>query len=337
MSGLFDYIRDFENQHQYQYQMMGGAVALDDEQKKHIESVLSTIDNNLEGYEELKRASERGTLPDTYASYEDASVALQKMVEDSSRLKLDTNPDLGTITTTLLAIPPNETGLEIVPIDTNNETGSNMVLTDTKNETDSEIVPINTKNETGPVAAYDVIKPGTILYHPSQDVSRFDNSMLFVDVTKVLNKNEQRSFCMFFTPNEEYARRYSGLWSLNKRPVYLHKLKVKEGKPITGIKVIDARIVPSNIDNLDLAKRISGPSEDGTINGIKIEQKLDNSPPVDEYYICNPEVWFDLVETWMQFGSTEWVKITKDNVRTIQVPQNGNENENENENYSIPI
>lgn len=324
MSGLFDYIRDYENQHQYQhrsqyqyqyqYQIMRGGVDLDDAQKAHIESILSTIDHNMEGYEDLKQAAEKGTLPNTYANYDAAMNALNTMVTDSAKLKQDTEPIIETSnqieilespvtpdTTALLALPPDETGQEIAPITA--ETNNN-----------------NTPS--GPVAIYDVIEPGTILYHPSQDVSRFDNSMLFVDVTKVLNKNEQRSFCMFFTPNEEYARRYSGLWSLNKRPVYLHKLKVKEGKPITGIKVIDARIVPSNIDNLDLAKRISGPSEDGTINGIKIEQKLDNSPSVDEYYICNPEIWFDLVETWMQFGSTEWVKITKENVRTIQVPQN---------------
>lgn len=169
---------------------------------------------------------------------------------------------------------------------------------------------------------YETIKAGTILFHPSQDVKRFNDAMIFVDINKVLDKSKQRSFSMFFTPNEEYARRYSGLWSLNKRQVYVHKLRVKQN--IIGIKIIDASVIPDNMENLDLAKKMCGPTEDGTINGIKIQQYVKNNinNKIDEYYICNPELWFDFVETWMQFGSTEWIKITKDNIQTIQVPSN---------------
>lgn len=165
---------------------------------------------------------------------------------------------------------------------------------------------------------YETIQSGTFLYHPSQDIKRFSNSMIFVDVRNVLDKNQQRSFSIFFTPNEEYARRYSGLWSLNKRPVYVHKLQVS--RPISGIKIFDASLIPDNMDNLEFSKNICGPSEDGTINGIKVTLPNNGGHPISEYYICNPESWFIPVETWMQYGPTEWIKISNDNKNSIMVP-----------------
>jgi len=164
---------------------------------------------------------------------------------------------------------------------------------------------------------YETIQSGTYLYHPSQDIKRFSNSMIFVDVRNVLDKNQQRSFSMFFTPSEEYARRYSGLWSLNKRPVYVHRLQVS--RPISGIKIFDASLIPDNMDNLEFSKNICGPSEDGTINGIKVTLPNNGNQPITEYYICNPESWFIPVETWMQYGPTEWIKISNDNKNSIMV------------------
>lgn len=164
---------------------------------------------------------------------------------------------------------------------------------------------------------HETIQSGTFLYHPSQDIKQFSRSMIFVDVRNVLDKNQQRSFSMFFTPNEEYARRYSGLWSLNKRPVYVHKLQVS--RPISGIKIFDASLIPDNIDNLEFSKNICGPSEDGTINGIKVVLP-NRGEPIVEYYICNPESWFIPVETWMQHGPTEWIKISNDTKNSISVP-----------------
>lgn len=164
---------------------------------------------------------------------------------------------------------------------------------------------------------HETIQSGTFLYHPSQDIKQFSRSMIFVDVRNVLDKNQQRSFSMFFTPNEEYARRYSGLWSLNKRPVYVHKLQVS--RPISGIKIFDASLIPDNMDNLEFSKNICGPSEDGTINGIKVTLP-NRGEPIVEYYICNPETWFVPIETWMQHGPTEWIKISNDNKNSISVP-----------------
>jgi hypothetical protein len=168
------------------------------------------------------------------------------------------------------------------------------------------------------VSAFETLQMDVPIYHPSTNIKRFSDAMIFVDLPQVLDQSKQRSFSMFFTPNEEYAKRYSGLWSLNKRPVYVHKLKVKQ--PITGIKVIHPNAIPDHIDNLDLAKNFCGDTIDGHINGIKIDQVIDNEKPISEYYICNPSVFFAPDETWMQFGSTEWVKIEKSNTQSIKVP-----------------
>jgi hypothetical protein len=163
---------------------------------------------------------------------------------------------------------------------------------------------------------YDTLTAGTKLFHPSQDIKRFGESLIFVNLPSVLDKNEQRSFVMFFTPNEEYARRYSGMWSLNKRPVYVHEFEVVH--EINGIKVIDPNVIPDNMENTKLAHGMCGPSEDGLIHGIKIEQPLNGDEKISEYYICRPEEYLKFIGSWMQFGSTEWVEIGKPS--TIAVP-----------------
>lgn len=132
------------------------------------------------------------------------------------------------------------------------------------------------------------LKKDTILYHPSHSVKKFNDSIV---------SNNEYSFSLFFTPNEEYAKRYSGLWSLNKRPVFVHKLRVKDD--ISGIKVLNTNNI-SDLDNLDLATKLC--ESKNTINGIKIQ-----SEQIDEYYLCNPETLLEIVETWMQIGTDEWV------------------------------
>lgn len=233
---------------------------------------------------------------------------------------------------------------------TNNLEDIQKTNTSTSNETSSTVLPIQSEStplnegeseetidvnkltevteeqKNNPITStFVTIDKDSFLYHPSQEVSHFDQSMLFVNVTKVLDHSSQRSFCMFFTPNEEYARRFSGLWSLNKRPVFVHKLKAK--RDITNIKIIDANIVPDNMDNMELAKTLSGPTLDGTINGILIKHKSNDSngkeQNIDEYYLCNPESMFTPIATWMQFGSTEWIKLG--DTDKIIIPENKKE------------
>lgn len=194
---------------------------------------------------------------------------------------------------------------------------------DTTGETEPKVTPIKTpslneqeeKKNTRP-RPFDTLDEGTILYHPSQEIKQFGDSIIFVNLPEVLNRTKQRSFVMFFTPNEEYARRYSGMWSLNKRPVYVHKFKVNA--KITGIKIIDPKIIPDSIENKQLAHGMCGQTEDGVIHGIKIEQPVNETESVAEYYICNPEEHLTRLETWIQFGSTEWVKISEP--EKIRVP-----------------
>ncbi|VBB18090.1 hypothetical protein YASMINEVIRUS_553 [Yasminevirus sp. GU-2018] len=325
MSDLLDYIKMQKNRGMDDYQtlksakryaqnggvkklkMTGGDLTLTPEQAQQIITTLETVkDKDQPDYQTLlAAASGESLLLPNYNDFESEVVPkLQQLVQGSGKVKQTVEKEQS------LEDPLAETTVLEDPVLL--EEGGQQ----------QEIVPPGGQKPEVQVQTYEVLKPQTILFHPSQDVKRFSDSMIFVDLKKVLDRNTQRSFSMFFTPNEEYARRYSGLWSLNKRPVFVHKLQVKEGRPITGIKVIDAAVIPDSMDNLDLAKGMCGPTEDGTINGIKVEQKLDNSASVEEYYICNPEIWFDLVETWMQFGSTEWVKITKENTKTIQVPPN---------------
>lgn len=162
--------------------------------------------------------------------------------------------------------------------------------------------------EEKPVQFLVTLPRGMILYHPSQDVKQFSDAMIFVELPKVLDKTNQRSFTMFFTPSMEYARRFSGLWSLNKRTVYIHKMVVD--KPITGIQVMNSKNESDNVNNVNLAQGKCGSSEYGFINGIKVSYPIKGNKDIDEYYICNPDMFFKHVDTWAQFSPTEWVKIT---------------------------
>lgn len=299
----------YQQKHHYINQN-GGAVTLTDEQHAELVTEFNKITNkDQKDYENIKTGMD-GLTKTIYLfdSYEDVFNRVKQMADNQDEnISIDNSNNL-----------------------TEQNTEELLELVDALDNTGLDIDESNNKVQIKP---YETIRTGTILYHPSQNVKKFNDAMIFVDINQVLDKTRQRSFSMFFTPNEEYARRYSGLWSLNKRAVYVHKLHVKRN--ITGVKVFDASIIPDNMDNLDLAKQVCGPSEDGVINGIKIEQAIENNNVVDEYYICNPESYFDFVETWMQFGSTEWIKISKENTQTIQVPEKINNIKNDNEDVKL--
>jgi hypothetical protein len=171
--------------------------------------------------------------------------------------------------------------------------------------------------------AYTTIPMGTLLFHPSSDVRTISgNTALFVKLPKVLDMSKQRSFTMFFTPNREYARRFAGIQSLDKRDVYVHELMAT--KAIPNIKRIDSDLVEGNIDNIDLGKGFCGPSVDGEINGIHLAYHTAKGGVVDEFYICNPERFFEIMTTEMQLNATEWIDISKDARRQMHIePEEG--------------
>jgi hypothetical protein len=279
---------------------MVGGYQLTKEEKEQVRLSLDTIDANADGYSELSLAtmdSGDGTLEE-YENFDAVLAKLDNMRKESSATQQQESKD-----------------------EQNQALG---IETDNLIE-NQEIVPINIPEEdktTVQVDAYSTLKPGDILFYPTQDIKQFDDTMMFADITQVLDQSKKRSFTMFFTPNEEYARRYSGIWSLNKRPVYVHKLVVKQGKPIDRIMILNSKKIADSVNNNDLAHGMCGDSVHGYINGIKIEQTLGNNPSVEEYYICNPSLFFDHVETWMQFTATEWVKISGENTKNIKVPPN---------------
>lgn len=265
----------------------GGGISLTKEQIKTVKSRLENIDSSVEGrnelYDDISENTESITLPEKYESYDKVSEQIDIMEQKNSKSTQKISSDQ----------------LSGLIEQTETEKNKHMIKT-----------------------PYEELKPGTIMYHPSEEVKSFSDAMIFTgDIKKVLNR-EKRQFCMFFTTNEEYAKRYSGLWSLNKRQVYVHKLKVKPGRSLSGIKVFNANSVPDSITNDELASINYGSSENGMINGIKIEQQLDKRT-LDEYYICHPEQWFDFVETWMQLDSTRWVKF--ETIRSIDVPKGEHE------------
>ena len=197
-----------------------------------------------------------------------------------------------------------------------------MEIADDQAMTDQAMTDQTMGNQTQ--SSLETLESGTILYHPSIDVRQFSSSMIFVKMQDVLDQSKQRSFTMFFTPNEEYAKRYSGIWSLNKKPVYVHKLMVKNGIKLTGIKKINSNDIANVTDNIELGKNICGDSVDGFINGIKVEHPTNDGSNVAEYYICNPSQWFEHLETWMQTSPTEWVSLS--NKQTIGLNSTTNTN-----------
>lgn len=149
------------------------------------------------------------------------------------------------------------------------------------------------------------LNPGVLLYYPSGNANagKFNDSMILA--INESDQSKQLPFTMFFTPNMEYAKRFSGLWSLNERPVYIHVYSVKKDKPITRIKEIKPQMVSNSLEE-QICKN--------NINGIRIKYMSDNEN-IEEYYICNPILFFDYIETWKQSDSKEWIKITKENVQ----------------------
>lgn len=275
--------------------MKGGTHKLTDEEKENVLNVLRAVSNKeQEDYVILNEAA--------------SGSGLLNGIDANGNPKYKDYQDVRNKLAELIKGPEEE------------KNGDDSIAWEGDNNNGTMNMPVVEDDDKKLVITHEVMEKGDDFYHPSQDVKRFSKSLVFVDLRKVLDKSTQRSFSMFFTKNKEYAMRYSGLWSLNKRPVYVHKLRVKRSIP--GIKVIDAKVIPDNMDNLELAKNMCGPTEDGTINGIKITQETDNNESVSEYYLCNPEIWFNWIETWMQFGSTEWVKIAGDdtNVQKINVP-----------------
>lgn len=286
--------------------MKGGAYTLSAEDKVSVLKSLETIDSNADGYAALLAAanSDDGTI-EGYDSFEDITAKLSSMAAASATTQQQ-----------------EEVDKRASPIAVES---SDLVDEDLTGDPDTDVRPIKEPAQgktTVQVETYATLNPGDKLFYPTQDIKQFDDAMMFVDIPKVLDQSKQRSFTMFFTPNEEYARRYSGIWSLNKRPVYVHKLSVKKGMPINRIKVINSKKIGDSVSNDELARGMCGDSIDGYINGIKIEQTLGDKASVEEYYICNPAIFLDHEETWMQFSATEWVKISPENTNTIKVPAN---------------
>jgi len=285
-----------------QKQMVGG-YTLTEEQKKQVHLSLDTFVSNDNEYSKFLMASMpsgNGNI-DGYNDFNAVMEKLKSMAEKSSATQQQESKDKENQN---IAIETGKLGNAIE---------------------EQKINPINIseKDKTAiNVDAYSTLNSGDILFYPTQDIKQFDDTMMFADITQVLDQSEKRSFTMFFTPNEEYARRYSGIWSLNKRPVYVHKLVVKKGKTIDRILILNSKKIADSINNNDLAHGMCGDSVHGYINGIKIEQTLGEKASVEEYYICNPSLFFEHVETWMQFTATEWVKISGENTKTINVPLN---------------
>lgn len=291
--------------------MIGGEYYLTSLEKQEVLQSLASIDKNLPGYVSLNIAAESDTgLIQYYDSFDEIKTYLAEMKRRTTEEKI--NKTAATeIHAELSALDRPEFQPDIQP---EFQQGSQPGIEANSRPTAEKTTVI--------VDTYATLNPGDYLYYPTQNIKQFDDTMIFVDIPKVLNQTKQRSFTMFFTTNEEYARRYSGIWSLNKRPVYVHKLVVKKGMPITHIKVINSKKISDNIGNDELAHGMCGDSIDGYINGIKVENTLGENASVEEYYICNPSLFLDHVETWMQFSATEWIKISKENIKTIQVPPN---------------
>ena len=250
--------------------LRGGGYQLKQDEKAIILKALSSINSDVNGYQDLQAAasnSDENANIESYANFDEINKRLTAMKTEN----ISKNPN--------------------------------------KNKP-------NIQNDT-----YATLQPGSILYYPTQDIKQFDETMMFVDIPNVLDQSKQRSFTMFFTPNEEYAKRYSGIWSLNKRQVYVHKLKVKV--VIDRIKIVNSKKIGDTVSNDVLAQGMCGDGIDGYINGIKIEHNLGSGDgSVVEYYICNPSRFFEHEETSMQFSATEWVTIT--DKKSIRVPSDHN-------------
>lgn len=205
------------------------------------------------------------------------------------------------------------TAQEVEPLDAEPVSAETVLVPPSQQEQPGAEVDTTDRTE------YTTIKAGSILYHPSASVRQIsDDHPIFVNIDEVLDSKEQRTFTMFFTPNREYARRFSGISSLNKRNVYVHKLRAKTD--ITGIRRINGKLISQETDNVNLASGFCGPNADTYVNGIEITYET-ISGDIQEYYICNPERFFSLESTEMMFDATTWVDITEGD--KIFVPKEG--------------
>lgn len=317
MSDLLEYIKLQKQKGLDDYtvfemtKMYGGDYTLTSEDKIKINKILEShsIDINAADFQQLKQVMDGDGLikDDNINSFDDVVERINSM---SNKTKISTAPDN--------TASNDGEAMDIDTEDINNPTDNNDDANDA-NDDDNDDNDEKKKSKLN-IDTYTSLDRNEILYFPTQDIKDFDDTMLFAKLTDVLNQNKQRSFTIFFTKSEEYARRFSGIWSLNKRNVYVHKLQVI--RPINRIKIINSKKISDNINNYELSLGMCGSSIDGEINGIKIEQEIDNSDPIEEYYICNPSSYFKKLETWMQFDATKWIKISpsNENTNTIKVP-----------------
>ena len=269
----------------------GNCIKLTPDQKSTVLEKLKSIDKNKysEIYHKLDTAanSPEGYIND-YNSFSEVETALNKMSETipvatvaEGKTQSEETMSMSVEGETLSKkekMPtqkktPSEEAVGPAPAEWET-TAKKKEIPTSEEETPSKKKENPPKKETSKanVEIFTTLTEGTTLFHPSQNIKRFGDSMIFVDLPSALDLSKPRSFVMFYTPNEEYARRFSGMWSLNKRPVFVHKLSVKT--PVDKIRIIDPNIIPDNIENTELAKGMCGTSIDGYINGIKFRIHL---------------------------------------------------------------
>lgn len=110
---------------------------------------------------------------------------------------------------------------------------------------------------------------------------------------------------------------FGGLSSLNNRDVFIHEFQVKD--TIEGIKRIHPNILSKDVENI--ADGFCGVTEDGRINGIKIERKTDDQN-INEYYICDPESKLTHMKTYIKISDTEFLPYTEEDIERTKLPVN---------------
>ena len=252
--------------------MIGGKFTLTADDKAKINAALAEIDESNEAYGIFKAAVD-DTEAHELEGYDNIDNVLEKIKSLPKKTPAVVNTDL----------PEDKTA------DATDDATDDASADATANTSAGTMADADNMNQNNNI--YVTLNPGDVLYFPTETIKDFDENMMFVDVTEVLDQSVQRSFTMFFTDDKAYAKRFAGIWSLNKRLVYLHKLVVKEGRPITRIKRFSSKIISDKVKNITLGHNLCGLGIDGTIHGIKIEASF-NKKTVAEYYICNPSEYF---------------------------------------------
>lgn len=139
---------------------------------------------------------------------------------------------------------------------------------------------------------YHEIEKGTILYHASRVINKFN--------TKEINIGQEKNanLISFFTPNKEVAElEISKCKSIESGfNGWIHKFRVKEC--INNIFIVDEHDKDLKWDKIYLTNSYCATKDNTRLNGFGVFKKTNNNNMIEYYGLCVPKEYLEYMGTY---------------------------------------